>query len=286
MLKKENWFVTKEIITSYGEKKIEEIPRFGKIIGTVIGILFLFILLMTCFTVITPGYKGVVVRLGAVNRIIDSGFSLKIPFVESVNKLSVQTQKEQVETDAASQDLQTVKAVVAVNYNINPEKVEELWKTIGSDYKARVIDPAIQEAVKAATAKYTAEQLITQRPKVKEDIRLSLSSILSPKDIVVSDVSITNFDFSPSFNQAIEAKVTAEQQALQSKNLLEQKKYEAEQIVVTAKAQAEAIQIQAQAIAQQGGANYVQIEAIKKWNGKLPEQMIPGATVPFLNLTK
>lgn len=238
------------------------------------------------FTVVGAGEKGVVVRLGAVNRVLESGFHLKLPLLEKVVKMTVQTQKEQVETDAASQDLQTVKAIVAVNYNVSGDKVEDLYRGTGLDYKSRIIDPAIQEAVKAATAKYTAEQLITQRPLVKEDILASLKSILSSKDIQVSDVSITNFDFSPSFNQAIEAKVTAEQQALQAKNLLEQKKYEAEQIVVTAKAQAEAIQIQAQAIAQQGGANYVQIEAIKKWNGILPTSMIPGATVPFINLTK
>jgi regulator of protease activity HflC (stomatin/prohibitin superfamily) len=236
------------------------------------------------FTVIGPGDRGVVLRLGSINRVLDSGLHFKIPLMEGVEKISVRTQKEQVETDAASQDLQTVKAVVAVNYNVDPDKVGDLWKTLGSEYKIRVIDPAIQEAVKAATAKYTAEHLITQRPMVKDDILLSLKTILSSKDIIVSDVSITNFDFSHSFNAAIEAKVTAEQQALQAKNLLEQKKYEAEQTVVTAKAQAEAIQIQAQAIAQQGGANYVQIEAIKKWDGKLPQQFVPNATIPFLNL--
>lgn len=238
------------------------------------------------FTIIAPGERGVVVRLGSINRVLDSGFHLKMPLVERAEKVTVQTQKEQVETDSASQDLQTVKAVVAINYNVSPDKVSELFMNIGTDYKYRIIDPAIQEAVKAATAKYTAEQLITQRPLVKEDILASLKSILSAKDITVSDVSITNFDFSPSFNQAIEAKVTAEQQALQSKNLLEQKKYEADQIVVTATANAQAIKIQAEAITQQGGANYVQLKAIERWDGKLPAQMIPSATVPFLNLTK
>ncbi len=264
----------------YEEKSV----NVGKVIAWIVAAFVLLIVILGSFTVVSPGDRGVVIRVGSIKGVLDSGIHLKAPFIDTVEKISVRTQKEQVETDAASQDLQTVKAVVAVNYNVDADKVADLWRTLGSEYKSRVIDPAIQEAVKAATAKYTAEQLITQRPKVKEDIRLSLSSILSPKDIVVSDVSITNFDFSPSFNAAIEAKVTAEQQALQSKNLLEQKKYEAEQTVVTAKAQAEAIQIQAQAIAQQGGANYVQIEAIKKWDGHLPQQFVPGMTVPFLNL--
>lgn len=258
----------------------------GKFIGWIVAFAIILVILFGSFTVISAGDRGVVLRLGAINRVLEPGIHLKAPLVESVKHLTVQTQKEQVETDAASQDLQTVKATVAVNYNVNADKVADLWRTLGSEYKSRVIDPAIQEAVKAATAKYTAEQLITQRPKVKEDIRQSLSTILSPKDINVSDVSITNFDFSPSFNQAIEAKVTAEQQALQAKNKLDQVKYEAEQIVTKAKADAEAIQIKAQAITQQGGANYVQLQAVEKWDGKLPTQMIPNGSLPFLNLTK
>lgn len=261
----------------------------GKIVRwSVLGLIGLIglIVIFGSWTIVSPGYEGIVLRLGSINRVLNNGIHFKIPLLESVEKITVQTQKEQVETDSASQDLQTVKATVAVNYGVSSDRVSDIYRNIGVDYKSRVIDPAIQEAVKSATAKYTAEQLITQRPLVKEDILSSLKSILSPKDISVSDVSITNFDFSPSFNQAIEAKVTAEQQALQSKNLLEQKKYEAEQTVVTAKAQAEAIQIQAQAIEQQGGANYVQLQAIAKWDGKLPAQMIPGSSVPFLNITK
>ncbi len=256
------------------------IAKWGIIICVIL------IIILGTFTVVGAGEKAVVLRVGAVNRVLDSGLHIKWPIFEDVEKISVQTQKEQVETDAASQDLQTVKAVVAVNYNVSADKVADLWITLGSEYKSRVIDPAIQEAVKAATAKYTAEQLITQRPRVKDDIKLALSTILSPKDIQVSDVSITNFDFSPSFNAAIEAKVTAEQQALQAKNKLEQVQYEAQQTVASAKAQAEAIRIQAEAITQQGGANYVQLKAVEKWDGHLPQQMIPGSSLPIINLTK
>ncbi len=239
----------------------------GKIVGWGIVVLIILMVIFGSFTVIGAGDRGVVIRVGAVSRVLEPGPHFKLPFVEHVVKVTVQTQKEQVETDAASQDLQTVKAVVAVNYNVSADKVSDLYVTVGSDYKARVIDPAIQEAVKAATAKYTAEQLITQRPKVKEDILLSLKSILSPKDINVSDVSITNFDFSPSFNAAIESKVTAEQQALQAKNKLAQVEYEKQQRIAQAQGEAEAIRIQAQAITQQGGENYVRLKELESWNG-------------------
>ena len=155
---------------------------------------------------------------------------------------------------------------------------------IGKEYRERIIDPALQEAVKSATALYTAEELITKRPEVKDTIKTLLVERLSQEYILVDEFSIVNFDFSPSFNQAIEAKVTAEQNALASKNKLEQVKYEAEQRIATAKGEAEAIRIQADAIQSQGGAEYVNLKAIEKWNGVLPSYMMGNGTVPFVTI--
>jgi regulator of protease activity HflC (stomatin/prohibitin superfamily) len=225
-----------------------------------------------------------VTRNGAVSRVLEPGLHAKWPVIESVIDFNVQVQKEQTDADAASADLQTVHATVAVNYSIDPLKVAQISSNIGTEYKSKVIDPAIQESVKAATAKYTAEELITKRPEVTEEVKSDLSAALKPYDITVSGVSIITFAFSGSFNQAIEAKVTAEQNALAAKNKLEQSKYEADQRVAQAEGEAKAIQIQAQAINSQGGADYVQLKAIEKWNGVLPSQFIPGQTVPFLNL--
>ena len=186
--------------------------------------------------------------------------------------------------EAASKDLQNVAAVIALNYNLMPDKVNVLWKEIGSQYKERIIDPAIQEAVKAVTAKYTAEELVTKRSEVRDLIKTTLRERLVKEYVLVSEVSIVNFDFSQSFNQAIESKVTAEQNALAAKNKLEQVKFEKDQRIAQAQGEAEAIRIQAQAITQQGGENYVNLKAVEKWDGKLPTQMIPNATLPFLNL--
>jgi regulator of protease activity HflC (stomatin/prohibitin superfamily) len=139
-------------------------------------------------------------------------------------------------------------------------------------------------AVKASTANYTAEELITKREVVRQTIQDSLTERLKQNYVDVTGVSIVDFNFSPSFNQAIEAKVTAEQNALAAKNKLEQVKYEAEQRVEQAKGEAEAIKIQTQAIQSQGGRDYVNLKAIEKWNGELPQQMMGGA-VPFVNIT-
>lgn len=252
--------------------------------GVIVVIALMFIL--SPFTIVGAGERGVVTRVGAYSRTLEPGLQWLTPIAEDVTKFDVRTQKEQTEASAASKDLQTVAATIAVNYNINPDKVGDLFVRIGSEYKARVIDPAVQEVVKASTAKYTAEELITKRAVVTEEIQTALKARLADNDIEVSSVSIINFNFSKSFNDAIEGKVTAEQNALAAKNKLEQVKYEADQRIAQAKGEAEAIKIQAQAINSQGGADYVQLQAIKAWDGHLPASMIPNATVPFINLTK
>lgn len=237
------------------------------------------------FTSISAGHKGVVTRGGKVVRVLDEGYQYKTPAIESVTEVDVRTQVEVAQANAASRDLQTVSTKVSVNYNVLPDKVELMWNSVGKDYKNILIDPAIQEAVKSATAKHTAEELITQRQAVKDEITSILHDRLATSGFLnVSQVSLTDFDFSVSFNAAIEAKATAVQNAEAAKNKLEQVKFEAQQQIESAKAQAESIRIQAQAINAQGGADYVQLKAIEKWTGVLPTQMIPGSTVPFINL--
>lgn len=250
----------------------------------VIGIIALFNL---PFLFVPVGYRGIAIRLGnTTGNIYQQGISFRIPFIEGSRNVEVRTQKETVKVTAASKDLQSVEAEVALNFSLDPTKIVNLYQTVGDDYSGRIIAPVLQEAVKAVTARYTAEELITKRSLVSSDIIALLREKLSPRGMIAEDFNIVNFNFSASFDQAIELKVTAEQNALASKNKLEQVKYEAEQAVATAKGQAEAIKIQAEAINSQGGADYVQLQAINKWNGQLPNQFIPGMSVPFINLTK
>lgn len=260
--------------------------QITKLVVGIVASLFVLIIIFGSFGTIDAGYKGVKTQFGAVVGEVGSGLYFKLPFVQGVTPMDVQTQKEQTDAEAASSDLQDVHVIVALNYNLYPDKVTQLFQTIGVEYKSRVIDPAIQEAVKSTTAKYTAEELITKRELVRGEMQDALTQKLQGEFIQVTQVSIVDFKFSDTFNQAIEAKVTAQQDALAAQNKLQQVQFEAQQTIATAKAQAEAIQIQAQAINSQGGADYVQLKAIEKWNGLLPQQMIPGATVPFLNLTK
>lgn len=249
----------------YIKDGVLNVPKI--IAHAILGLLAL-VLIFGSFGTVGAGERGVLTKFGAVVGMKEQGLYFKLPFIEHVIKMDVQTQKEQVDVEAASSDLQDVHTVIALNYNVMPDKVGTLYVNVGEEYKSRIIDPAVQEAVKASTAKYTANDLIQNRPAVRDAIQKDLATKLAESFLQVSDISIVDFKFSNSFNTAIEAKVTAEQNALAAKNKLDQVKFEAEQTVATAKAQAEAIQIQAQAINSQGGADYVELQKIKTWDGK------------------
>lgn len=270
----------------------------GLIIVWIASSLFALIVILSGFEVINAGEVGIRLSMGAIKgEPITEGLYFKKPFIDTIEAMNVRTQKAEVETGAASKDLQDVKVKAAVNYQLDATKANNTWREFQNKYEDAIVVPSILESIKAATSQYTAEELITKRAEVREKIVNILGEKLSTRGIFVREVNITNFDFSQSFNEAIERKVTAEQTALAEKNRLEQVKYEAQQAVekakgeadariATAEAEARAIKIQAEAITQQGGQDYVNLKAIEKWNGTLPQQMIPGATVPFINLNK
>lgn len=239
-------------------------------IGTVL--LIALVLMLSPFTVVGAGERAVITNLGVVDRVLEPGIHWVTPVTESVNTFDVQTQKESTEAKSASKDLQDVSASIAVTYNVDPAGLKELYTTIGTEYARKIIDPSLQEGIKAATANYTAEELITKRAVVTEEILTNVKKGVLERTkgadlITVTAIAITDFSFSESFNQSIEAKVKAEQDALTAKNKLEQVKYEAAQTVASAQAQAEAIKIQASAINSQGGADYVELQRINKWSG-------------------
>lgn len=281
--------------TSYEQEQNDSLSKTIKL-SVLASLGFIaFVVIMTlvfgAFGTIGAGERGIKTRFSAVTgEILNEGLFFKMPWVEGVVKVDVKTQKEESEASAASKDLQTVSAKVAINYSIDPNAVARLYQDVGTEYKTRLIDPAVQESVKAATAQFTAEELITKREQVKENIKTALVTRLSPSGIQVEQFSIIDFDFSRSFNEAIEAKVTAEQNALAAKNNLSKVQYESEQRIAQARGEAEAIRLQSSAASSDNyiklKALEVELKALEKWNGQLPQQMIPNATLPFVNLTK
>ena len=252
--------------------------------GVILLIAVIFFIIVNPLVSIGAGERGIVLTWGAPSgQVMQPGLNWRTPVAQSVVQVDVQTQKIETPVNAASKDLQSVSATVALNYHLDPLKLIELYQKIGLDFENRIIAPTIQEAVKASTAKFTAEELITKRSEVKEQTRMIINERLAKDHIIVEDLSIVNFDFSESFNNAIEAKVTAEQDALGAKNKLEQVKFEAQQQIETAKANAEAIKIQASAVNAQGGADYVKLQWILKWNGQQPNYMM-GNSVPLIQI--
>lgn len=258
----------------------EKISFSPKSIGILVLCLFgLGVLFASCGT-IGAGQRGVLTTFGAVSQgVRGEGLYFKLPLIQGMTKLDVRLQKEQVEVEAASKDLQQVKSTVAVNFSLSPDRVARVFQEVGSDYKIRLLDPAIQEVIKATTAKFTAEELITKREEVRTLTCSLLKERLADKGIIITDLNVINFDFSKSFNEAIEAKVTAEQNALAAKNKLEQVKFESEQKIAEAKGKAEAIRVEANAIS--SNPQILRLRAIEKWNGDLP-QIVGSNVMPFI----
>lgn len=252
------------------------------------------ILLAPAVGTVSAGYRGVVLRFGAVTgEILDEGIYMVTPIAESVEQMSVQVEAEASKAGAASRDLQQVHTEVTVNYFLNPDRAATVYKDLRREAVIRIVKPAIQESVKAATALYDAEQLIVERQSVKEKIESLLRSRLAEHGFSVDAVNITDFDFSSTFNAAIEAKVQAVQEALQAKNELEKVKMQAEQKITNAKAEAESLRLQREQITPQMLSLRMieaQLEALKKWDGRLPQEIIitgdGSAPIPILPLLR
>jgi len=254
------------------------------VMRVVSGIVLLLLLIwLSPFGTIGAGERGVHLRFTApTGKVFGEGLYFLVPLMESVQMMDIKIQKEETRSDAASKDLQTVHSVVALNFHIDPARVAKIYQEVGLDFKSRIIDPAMQEAIKGSTAKFTAEELITKREMVRDDIKAELAKRLKEHDLVVDEFNIVNFEFSKVFNDAIEAKVTAEQSALAAKNKLEQIKFEADQRVAEAKGKAEAITIESNAL--RSNPQILELRALEKWNGTLPQ--VTGGAVPFVTLPK
>lgn len=223
---------------SQADPKARLTGRMGSIIGVV---LILASIVAGSFTTIPAGSRGVVIRFSAITGgILSEGLQTKVPFIDSVEKMSVQTQKYEADSLAVTNDLQDVSTTIALNWHLDPGMAAEVYRTLGLEFIDRIAAPAIQETIKQVTAKYNAEDLILRRDEVKAAITDSLSNRLFERGIITETVSITNFQFSATFTAAIEAKVAAEQAVLEATNKLAQVKVEAQQAQAAAKGEADA----------------------------------------------
>jgi regulator of protease activity HflC (stomatin/prohibitin superfamily) len=247
------------------------------LISLVFIIMVASLLVSNSITTIEAGTRGVLKTFGEITGVLDEGLHFRMPFITSVTVVEVRTQRYESNSSAASRDLQTVTTQVVINYRPDASQVDRLVREIGVDYERRVVDPAIQEAIKAATARFTAEELITRRPEVSDLILSVLSERLMPRGVIVENVSITDFNFSPEFARAIEAKQVAEQDALRAARELERARIEAQQQVARAEAEAKArleiARAEAESLRLLGevvSPQLLQLRFIERWDGILP----------------
>ncbi|MGA7005635.1 MAG: prohibitin family protein [Nitrososphaeraceae archaeon] len=278
---------------SYGRMSRFPSYNIGKIAAVVITFIVIIVVMFESVVIVEAGHRGVVLYLGAVeNRVLPEGVHFIIPFVEQVIQMEVRTQKFQAEASAASNDLQEVQTVIALNYMIDPTEANKVYQLLGVNYADRVISPTIQEAVKASVAKFNAEELVTKRETAKGVIAQAIRNTLTSNNILTENVFITDFKFSESFAAQIEQKVVAFQKYLTEQNNLRAVRVIANQNVVQAEAAARANIAKASGEAQaielitgqlRSSPEYLQWQAINKWNGQLPYASGSGA-VPFFQL--
>ena len=237
------------------------------IIISIIVLVFL-ILMSASVTTINSGEVGIRVRFGKViEKRAQEGINFTIPFIEKIEKMNVKVQKTEVKTSSSSKDLQEVDMSIAVNYKIDNDKAIELYKTVGTGYVEVVLEPAIEESIKAVTSKYTAEELITNRSEVSQKCMEELSKKVEKYGLNVNDFNITNFSFSDEFERAIEEKQVAEQKVLTAKQELEKEKIEAEKKIVAAEAEKKSNELKQKTLTD----NIIKEKFIEKWDGVLPK---------------
>jgi regulator of protease activity HflC (stomatin/prohibitin superfamily) len=269
----------------------------------VVGVIFLLILASRAYIIVEPGNAAIIKRMG---KIIGDpkaeGLAVLIPFVDKAVIMDIRTQKLKLKAKAESKDLQSVEFEIALNYHALRSDIGVIYQKIGIDYEAKVIIPNLHEAFKNVTAKYNAEELITKRSAVSEQVKGLMVSFLIEKGFQLEALSIEDFNFSNNFTEAIERKQVAEQDALKAKHklnevatqkqqLVETARAEAESLTIKATAQAEAIRIKAEAeakalelLAKAAKPSALQARTIEKWDGVLPS--VTGGAMPFIDVNK
>lgn len=269
----------------------------GKIIAVVIVIILVVSAALGSFVVIPAGHTGVTVTFGKVSeQVLQEGIHFKVPFAQEIVQIDNRIVKLEVSTEAFSKDLQTVSTVLAVNYRIAKNMSYSIYKEVGAAFEEVLVTPAVNEALKAVVAQYTASDLVSSRSEVSVQLDSELNEKLNARGIYVEDLNIIDWDFSPEYIAAVEAKQVAEQNLIKTKTEQEQQiviaeaeaqkqviaaEAEAKSALITAEAEAERIKIEAEAQAEANRIlagsvtkELIDYETVVNWDGKLPSVVL------------
>jgi len=273
-------------IGKHGQGGKMEKDYLGKLLVPVLAVVAA-VIAFSAFFIITPGEVAIKTRLGSIVDSYSEGMHFKLPLVESITKFSIQIQRADIKTQAFSKDLQTMNAHLVVNHRIQKETAISIYRNLGPAYVVNIVDPAVQEVFKAIAARYSAERIISDRNLLVEEINTEVKARLDKKEIIVTDISVVDLDFTEQFLKAVEDKQVAEQQAKMSEKLVEKAKRDAESQIAKSKGEAEALRMQREQVTPQLielRKVDAQLKAIEKWNGVLPGYV--GGGVPFVSIDK
>ena len=278
-----------EIVNEFGKEnqggKMEK-DYLGKLWIPVLAIAVV-VLALSAFFIVPPGEVAIKTRLGSIVDSYSEGMHFKLPLVESVTRFSIQIQRANIKTQAFSKDLQTMNVLLVVNHRIQRETAVSIFRNLGPGYVDNIVNPAVQEVFKAIAARYSAEKVISERSTLVEEINAEVKERLTKKEIIVTDISVVDLDFTDQFLKAVEDKQVADQQAQMAGKLVEKAKRDAEQAIAKSRGEAEALRMQREQVTPQLielRKVDAQLKAIEKWNGVLPGYV--GAGVPFISIEK
>ena len=276
----------------------------------ILSLFGLLLCLIGCIKTVPTGSTGIVTTFGKIEDItLDAGIHFMSPWKKVIN-MDNRTQKQSIEMQCFSSDIQEVNVIYTVNYQINKSNAQDIYRTIGTEYFDKIVMPKTLESVKSVFAKYTAENLIASRASLSKEIETILMPDLANQNIQITSTSIENIDFTDAFTNAVEAKQVAEQNKLKAQTEQAQASREAEEAaerqvikaqadadaaIVAAKADAEVAQISADSSLYQGEKeatilqrvgeqlerypNLTKYKYYEKWDGKLPETMLGDSDV-------
>jgi regulator of protease activity HflC (stomatin/prohibitin superfamily) len=279
----------------------------GSSVAAVVGLVALTVLGGSWYTV-GEGYRGVQLRNGAVVGTAEPGLGFKMPVIDSVVDISVQSQARAYENvQTYSKDQQTASLLISVNYRLPADQVEAIYAEYGGaeGVVSRLLDRQVPQAVKNVFGRFNAVTAINERGRLVNEVSTALmESVKGP--IIIESVQIENIDFDDGYERAIAARMEAEVEVQKVKQNAEREKITAEITVIQAQAaadsklaeakaaaeatriqgEAEAAAIKAKSEALKDNAGLIALIQAERWNGALPTTMIPDSTVPFMDVVK
>lgn len=264
----------------------------GVIIKGLVGflIIIVIVIILNCITTVPTGFVGVKTRFGKVQEdVIQEGLNLKTPFIEKIVKIDCKTKKIETSAAGSTRDMQNVSASIAVNYNVNKETANSLYREVGKEYEDIIINPAVQEAIKATLAQYTAEELIVKRSEVSNKIEEALIEKIQERGFIVTEFNLVNIDFSEEYDKAIEAKAVKQQEVETAKAELEKQKIQNEKEIAAAEKDAKVMELKNQQITE-NTLRLKELEVkqalVNKWNGALPQTSLGQGVMGMFNINQ